>query len=251
MGEVTFHPLRSIPVRWQVGGCSEGPPAAASAALRRPSEEEPAASLPPVFPFPPDSCITTWRSDSVVALLSNPVATAADTSPHISTQSAKSAAADCLISIYSCDVSSPPPLCSWITFRLYCTVLRKEKKKRERKEKQGSGLPVYGSCQEAVMLGCYAQHTHGRLMNSWASRCKKKVDLCKCLHGFLFMCACAGLKISFRSFIYYVIINIAGLKKKCIYIHIYLCTHIHKRALSQQHDITTCIVVMEAGSSCY
>lgn len=72
----------------------------------------PPRHFPPFFPSPPDSCITTWRSDSVVALLSNPVATAADTSPHISTQSAKSAAADCLISIYSCDVSSPPPLCS-------------------------------------------------------------------------------------------------------------------------------------------
>lgn len=110
----------------------------------------------------------------VVAPLSNPVAIPLDTFPHISTQSAKTTAAECLISIYSCGVSSPPPPTprSWITFKIYCM------------SKTQSRLPVYGSCQEAVMLVCSAQHTH-RLMNSWAWRWK---NFCKCLRVFLYIC---------------------------------------------------------------
>lgn len=93
----------------------------------------------------------------VVAPLSNPVAIPLDTSPHISAQSAKTAATECLISIYSWGVSAPPPPHSWITFKIYCI------------SKTQSRLPVYGSCQEAVMLVCSSRHTRC-LMNSWAWR---------------------------------------------------------------------------------
>lgn len=63
---------------------------------------------------------------------------------------------------------SPTP-CSWITFKIYCM------------SKTQSWLPVYRSCQEAVMLVCSAQHRH-RLLNSLAWRWK---DFCKCLCVFL------------------------------------------------------------------
>lgn len=147
----TLHRRTALTSRW----LQPGTPAAAWAVgggTRR------VTFLPPRFSLPPDSCITTWRSDSVVALLSNPVATAADTSPRISTQSAKSAAADCLISIYSCDVSSPPPLCSWITFRLYCTVLRKEEKKKKKKREKGKKNRKTGeraACVRELSGGCH------------------------------------------------------------------------------------------------
>lgn len=71
-----------------------------------------------------------------------------------------------------CFFSPPPTPRSWITFKIYCM------------SKTQSRLPVYGSCQEAVMLVCSAQHTH-RLMNSWAWRWK---NFCKCLRVFLYIC---------------------------------------------------------------
>lgn len=81
----------------------------------------------------------------VVAPLSNPVAIPLDTFPHISAQSAKTSAGECLISIYSCGVSAPsaPLLLNNFQNILYTQ----------------SRLPVYGSCQEAVMLVCSAWHT--------------------------------------------------------------------------------------------
>ncbi len=56
----------------------------------------------------------------------------------------------------------PPLNRSWITFKIYCI------------SKTQSRLPVYGSCQEAVMLVCSARHTHC-LMNSWAWGWKKSL----------------------------------------------------------------------------
>lgn len=108
----------------------------------------------------------------IVAPLSNSVAIALDTFPHISTQSAKTAA-ECLISIYSCGVSAPPH--SWISFKIHCI------------SKTQSKLPVYRSCQEAVMLVCSA-YTHC-LMNSWAWSRKpcKYVSVCVSIWVYIFL----------------------------------------------------------------
>lgn len=110
----------------------------------------------------------------VVAPLSNSVAIPLDTFPHISAQSAKTSAAECLISIYSCGVSASPH--SRISFKIQCI------------SKTQSRLPVYRSCQEAVMLVCSALHIHC-LRNSWAWSRKpcKYVSVCVSIWAYKFL----------------------------------------------------------------
>lgn len=154
------------PELWQVDGVFRDPshslwssPAASTGILR-------VTSLLPQFTH---HHLALWqRLLPVVAPLSNPVAIPLDTFPHISAQSAKTAGAECLISIYSCGVSASPPPCSWITFKIYCI------------SKTLSRLPVYGNCQEAVMLVSATRHMHC-LINSWAWRWKISINVCVCL----------------------------------------------------------------------
>lgn len=89
------------------GRCVQGP-LPQPAGHQTPAEEPTTSRL-----RSPSSRITTWRSDSgccpswppCQTLLPYPLTP----SPHISTQSAKIAASECLISIYSCGVSSLLP----------------------------------------------------------------------------------------------------------------------------------------------
>lgn len=164
-----------------------GTPATASAALRRPSEEETAASLPPFFPSP-------WFMHHHLALWQRRgplVKPCCHSRWHLPPYLHSKCQKRCrwLFDFYLfmwCFFPATPLLLN--NFQTILYRLKEGGKKRKRKEKQGSGLPVYGSCQEAVMLGCYAQHTHGRLMNSWASRCKKK---CICVNVCMGFYSCA------------------------------------------------------------
>lgn len=157
----------SQPEPWQVDGVLRGP---SHSLWSSPATSRGIHRVTSPIPQFTHHHLALWqRLLPVVAPLSNPVAIPLDTFPHISAQSAKTTAAECLISIYSCGVSAPPPPRSWITFKIYCI------------PKTQSRLPVYRSCQEAAMLVCSAWHTHC-LMNSWAWRWKISVNVCVCVY---------------------------------------------------------------------
>lgn len=63
------------------------------------------------------------------------------------------------------------PHALWITLKIYSMSKAAQ-----------SGLPVYGSCQEAVMFVRSAQLTHC-LMDSWAWRWKVSVNVCVCVYA--------------------------------------------------------------------
>lgn len=173
-------------VRALTGGrCVQGALLSASGPLQRPTEESTPSRL-----LSPSSRITTWRSDSgccpswppCQTLLPYPL-----TPPPISQLKVPKPPALNVWFLFIHVVFLPPttsPPCSWITFKIYCM------------SKTQSRLPVYGSCQEAVMLVCSARHTHC-LMNSRAWRWKVYTCLC------VFLCMCLStlhLNVGFTAF---------------------------------------------------
>lgn len=160
------------------GRCAKRDAITASGPLQRPAEES-TTSRPPS----PDSRITTWRSDSGCCPSWPPCQTLL---PYPMTPSP----------ISSLKVPKPPPLSvwflfihvvrlppppssphrSWITFKIYCI------------SKTQSRLPVYRSCQEAVMLVCSTRHTHTHTHTVlWIHELGVK-NLCKCLRVCLCVC---------------------------------------------------------------
>lgn len=150
--------------RWTV--CSGTPPTA-SGPLQRPAQESSASRL-----FSPNSRITTWRSDSgccpswppCQTLLPYPLTP----SPISPLKVPKPPALNVWFLFIHVACLLPPPPCSWITFKIYCI------------SKTLSRLPVYGNCQEAVMLVSATRHMHC-LINSWAWRWKISINVCVCL----------------------------------------------------------------------
>lgn len=96
----------SRPELWQVDGVLRGP---SHSLWSSPATSKGIHRVTSPFPQFTHHHLALWqRLLPVVAPLSNPVAIPLDTFPHISAQSAKTTAAECLISIYSCGVSAPP-----------------------------------------------------------------------------------------------------------------------------------------------
>lgn len=198
-----------------------GTPATASAALRRPSEEEPAASLPPFFPSP-------WFMHHHLALWQHRgplVKPCCHSRWHLPPYLHSKCQKRCrwLFDFYLfmwCFFPATPLLLNNFQTILYRLKEGEKKKEKERKtgERAACVRELSGGCHVGLLCSAYTRPRHEFM----SLKMQKKVYLCKCLHGFLFLCACAGLQISFRSFDD--IINIAGLK---IFLYTYIYTHVH------------------------